>query len=222
MASNRIVLAIVTSLALVSCDKPSPASPSMIAEAPPIAEPAPTTGPTPSATLPSMPKGPGFVRLEGSRVVLSDGLVTLQIPGGWQTIEGTHEQLEIEAARHVKNPDRWARCRVRVLALPNLRDLSQEAANEDYGHRSSPSIERMRAEGVLIDHTTSDHVGDVVIDRTTLNQGGAYVDIRQLPIVHGAFLVAIQMDCDAALPLTPEDKRDIDAFLGSAKINRPT
>lgn len=213
---HRTFLA-VTFLLVAACsegEKPaleSAASPESASVSEPEA-PAPAATPASDALA-----GISLVTVKDRTVQLVNGMVKLDIPKGWSEVADTGDEFEIEADRYKADLDRWARCQVRAVTMPNLRGRTQKETNTEFEKMPSQIQDDMRESGML-KNSSFRMVDGVQVSSMRIEDEMVVTEIRQLMLIAGFWAVGIFVDCDVAKPATKTDTREVAGFLDSLTI----
>lgn len=164
------------------------------------------------------------VRVEGDAVLVADGLITFHVPAGWKKNDSADDQFTVISGRDASPSNSYpsAGCRIRLLQGAPSGALTQAHVNARVLAMELPTVAKARENGSLRMYSKEQRVGDVALIRLVIADSDAYSDNRQLMIVQGGQLIGLHADCNTSFPEKAEDKRDIDAFLGSIAIKRPS
>jgi hypothetical protein len=172
--------------------------------------------------IPSPP--PGSVSADSNLILLAGGIISLRIPAGWERDARPDAHIAIRATRYdpASSTGQWAECRVMVQHIAITNGATQAHVNARFIQAQSPVVADARADGSLLSHAKEAYLGDVVMERIVLVNPGSYTDNRQFMVVHEGQIVAVHVDCSIARPELARDKADIEAFLDSITIIRPS
>jgi hypothetical protein len=164
------------------------------------------------------------VKIEGGKVLVRGGLVSFDIPAGWKNDRGPDGKFIVISGRSASASNSYPSAGCRVLAqqgrVPD--SLTQADANARALALDSRVAAQARENKTLRVYSKDQRIGDVAVIRIVIaDPTDAYSDNRQFVVVQGGEMIAVHADCNTSFPEKADDRRDMEAFLGSVAIKRP-
>ncbi len=172
------------------------------------------TVPSPSA---------GAIVYQDGMISLFGGLVTLHVPADWQREDRKDAHFGIRPSYHpALNARDRPECRGVVQLMQITNGATQAYANARFMQVKSQVEAETRADGSLVAYSKQPYPGGVIMEQLSTSNSYAYTETRQFMLVHERDMIVVHVDCSITLPEIARDKADIESFLDSITIHRPS